>query len=268
MIYLYKKTNNPKPKTLYVVVFLVAILFSVIRFTVFGDLLGQFLLPVFSFGDNIYQSSDNLLEKFWSKERLLQEVETLREKEKDLNLKLTDISALQSENRELRNTIKLQPEDDFIPAFVIARPPQTSFDTIIINKGRRENVNVGDIVLASESTMIGRVVEAKESYSIILLNSSPSAYFAANISRNDLPLEVFGHGSGNLYGKVPIIMSVEVGDVATINYGKVFSIGIIDKVENDETSGFKNIFMFLPVNISDIGIVFVLPSGIVQTPAI
>ncbi len=259
MIYLSRKSNNSNSKTFIKIlgIFLVVLFFVVIRFTGIGGSINSLLSPLFSLGDNMYQNINDLPEKFWSKDQLLQEIESLREKEKELDLKLTDISALQFENGELRKSLAIKPEQNFISAFVVARPPQTSFDTLLIDKGIESGVKIGDLILASNSVMIGKIVEVKKDSSIVLLNSSPSAYFAANISRNNEPIEIFGHGSANLYSKLPINVDIEVGDTIILNYGKVFSIGVVEKIENEETSGFKHVFLSLPVNISSLGLVFV-----------
>ena len=258
MTYLYKKSNSsPKLSLKSIGLGLVVLFFILIKFTILGDVFYLILSPLFSLGDNMYQNIDDIPEKFWSKDKLLQEVGVLREKEKELNLKLSDISALQSENREFRNGLKIKPEQEFVSAFVIARPPQVPFDTLLINKGLEVGVKVGDLLLVSDSIMIGKVIEVREYSSLVLLNSSPSAYFTANISRNNEPIEVFGRGSGNLYAKLPIVTDLEIGDVIVLNYGKVFSIGIVKEIEEEEISGFKHAFISLPVNVSSLGLVFI-----------
>ena len=101
MTYLYKKSNSsPKLSLKSIGLVLVVLFFILIKFTILGDVFYLILSPLFSLGDNMYQNIDNIPEKFWSKDKLLQEVGILREKEEELNLKLSDISALQSDPRE------------------------------------------------------------------------------------------------------------------------------------------------------------------------
>lgn len=261
MTYLYRKNNNSRWWLKSLIVFLLLTFFLLVKFTSLGGFLSSIFLPMFSVGDKMYTLVDDLPESMWSKERLSQEINILREKEKELNFNLMDMSALQFENRELKEALRIMPEQDFLSAFVIARPPQTSFDTLVINRGSSGGIKIGDLVLVSNSTMLGSVVEVNRYSSIVLLNSSPSVYFGANISRTGESIEVFGHGSGNLFSRIPIITDIEVGDIIVINRGDVFSLCIVKDIKEEETSGFKNIFMSLPVNISDIGIVFVLPSS-------
>lgn len=261
MSYLYKKHNESRFDKREILTVLIIIFFIVFKTTSVGDYISQILLPVFKIGDSSYKVVPGISESFWSKEKLLQELQVLREKERELNLKLTDIVALQFENRELRNALKVKPEQAFITSFVVARPPQTSFDTLLIDVGKNSSVNVGDSVLVSPNTMIGKVIETKLDSSIVLLNSSSLLYFSAQIARNSVPLEVFGHGSGNLFSKVPIITDIEIGDVIVSNYGNIFSIGVVREIIEDEASGFKDIFIALPANISNINLVFILPQN-------
>jgi hypothetical protein len=73
-------------------------------------------------------------------------------------------------------------------------------------------------------------------------------------------LEIKGVGGGGMEARAPIDFDIAVGDKIMVGGSFISLSAVVGVVEEDKSSGFKNIFMSLPVNVSKINVVFVEPT--------
>jgi cell shape-determining protein MreC len=216
------------------------------------------LEPLFTFGNSIYSSLDIMPDWFKSKQSLIEKIANLEKEVEDLNLRESDYVALSYENNRFRMESAMSLNDDFLRTSVISRFPQTPFDTILIDKGANDSVNVGDLVLASERSFVGVVGEVYPDYSIVFLNSSKNYKTEGILGRTGEILEVRGSGSNNIISEVPLDFDIMEGDSIVVSYSSNFTLAVVGSVEEDVSLGIKKVIMSLPVNVSKVETVYIL----------
>ncbi len=209
-------------------------------------------------GDKFFSFITVLPKWFVARNTLITEIEKLNREVESLNLSVIDLAVLSYENRRLREELGIKPEESFVRAGVLARPPQIAFDTLVVDKGSKEGLKVGDLVLASNRLLAGTIIEVGENSSIVSLNSDSGNSFTAFSSRTGEALEVKGVGGGNLSAKTLLDFDIKVGDSLVVSGSSNYMIAIVGVVEADSSGGTKNVLMSLPFNVATIQSVFVL----------
>jgi cell shape-determining protein MreC len=236
---------------------------AVICFFVFNGqtLGGQFattaLAPFFKTGNYFYKNLFHIPKIFSDKNELLQENAQLLSSLEDMRVNEINYQSLKIENEQLRKELGLRPSKDSIPASIIARPPQTPLDSLVVDRGADDLVRVGDLVLVGGKVLIGRVAKVFSDTSTIALDSSSSSVSQGFLERTGEPLTIKGFGGGGMQVKVPIDFDILVGDKVILANSINYVVAVVGVVEANDSSGFKNILLSLPTDISKIQTVFI-----------
>ncbi|KKQ77805.1 MAG: Cell shape-determining protein MreC [Parcubacteria group bacterium GW2011_GWA1_38_7] len=210
-------------------------------------------------GDYFYKNIGQVSKVFSSKDKLIEENKDLRDKVEKDYLDLIDYESIKYENQKLRETLKIKPAENFIVASIIARSPQIPMDSLFLDKGISDGVKEGDLVLIGERVLIGKIVETSKNKSIASLTSFADLVSYGFVDRTEESLEIKGTGGGSMGMKVPIDFDIIVGDKIMLSGVFTYLAAVVGIVEEDQSSGFKNILMSLPVSISKINMVFIEP---------
>ncbi len=153
------------------------------------------------------------------------------------------LAGLSAENVKLRNLLNATEllQDRVLVTELIGASPDPSRQTILIDRGLRDGVSVGQAVLDADGLM-GQVVEVFESYSRVLLITDTRHALPVQLLRNGL--RSIAEGTGD-YGRLRLrhvtsTMDIQVGDELVSsglggrypsNYpvGRVTSIGKVDE---------------------------------------
>lgn len=263
MTYLLKHTKKNYGKNvakILIVTISIVIFAALLNIFGFRSALSNLFSPFMKVGNNFYGSVNETPKNFSSKEELISENEKLANEIENSRLAAVDYEAIKSENQKLRDQLGIKPEGDFITASIMAKSPQIPTDSLLVDGGLSDGVKEGDLVFASEKTIIGRIVKTTKSKSTVALNSFADVVSYGVVERTGEPLEIKGHGGGFIETKVPIDFDIVLGDKIMSNGIPQNVIAIVGVVEEDESSGFKNIMMSLPANVSKISAVFIKPS--------
>ncbi len=165
---------------------------------------------------------------------------------------LADRDALYRENLELKARLGRNVGQAALLAGVVVRPPETPYDTLIIDAGESEGVAVGDLVSAGGSMRIGEVEQVFGSTSRVILFSAPGQRYQALLmgdADKSTPLSVEGQGAGSLSAQVPAGTRVREGDLVV--FPAVFGglLARVSHVEAEEGESFITIYMRLPVDL-------------------
>lgn len=119
----------------------------------------------------------------------------------------TTVSQLRSRNRQLRvagseplATTTLPTEH--ITASVLARPPRTPYDVLLVNTGRVDGISVGAAVWWPPGVYLGEIAEVRAGTSLVQLVTSPGVRHRARLD-NRLTMTVTGRGGGSMEASVP-----------------------------------------------------------------
>lgn len=262
MIIQIKHSNHGKFNWLLKIgaIFLTVLVFILV-FNIFGSFVRDLLSPALKIGNSFYGLLGKIPKMLLNdsefaveNERLLGEIEKLR-------AETADHEALKTENQRLRESLKLKPEGDFISAFVLAKPPQMPLDSLYLNAGARDGIKNGSLVFVGERILIGKIVEASKNKSIVLLNSSAGTASFGFVARTGELIEIKGGGGGHLEATVPIDFDVLVGDEIMTSGSSEYLIAIVGAAEEDQSSGFKKIFMSMPVDVLKVDVIFIADSN-------
>ncbi len=169
---------------------------------------------------------------------------------------------LQDENKALRDVlhvagIERNPNrESGITAPIVSSFRSSPYGTFQVGAGREDSVSSGNLVLSSENFVIGRVEDVDSHTALVRL------IFAPNVSSDALlrgaGVTVEGRGGGNASTKVPRQIDVAVGDavISPVLYGR--AIGIVGKVSEDSGSAYKQVNIYLPVNLSSLQFVYIV----------
>jgi cell shape-determining protein MreC len=243
---------------IFVIFLLIAIFIFVVSISGSArSLISDTLSPLFKTGNFFYKNFDKIPKYFSDKNKLIEENKNLLSEVEKLNLDISDYQSIKDENNKLIEELKLKPVGNFITSSILARSPQIPLDTLFLDKGTADGINKDDFVLSSDRILIGKIVSVSKSKATVSLNSFVGTVSYGSIVRTGEPLEIKGIGGGSIEAEVPIDFDIVVGDKIIIGGSLNLLTAIVGVVEENSSSGTKNVLMSLPTDISKINIVFV-----------
>lgn len=241
----------------FLLILILALVFSIS--SPIRSLVSDFLSPFFKGGDYFYKSIGQITESFSSKNKLIEENKNLSDEVENNRLDLIDYESVKYENQKLREALKIKPAGNFTAATIIARSPQIPLDSLFLDKGTKDGLGNGDLVLASERILIGKIVALSKNRATVALNSFAGVISYGYVGRTNEPLEIEGNGGGSVEAKVPIDFDIVVGDKIMVSGSLEFLAAVVGSVEEDHSSGFKNVLLSLPTDVSKINVAFTEP---------
>jgi rod shape-determining protein MreC len=148
-----------------------------------------------------------------SKEALLKENETLRAQQLLLEAQVQKLTALEQENEKLRGLVNndITHQDKFLIAQLLAVNTGSLNQQVVLNKGKSDNVYVGQPVLDAYGLM-GQVILTGINTSMVLLITDPKSAIPVQINRNGLRAIATGSNDGN---NLELIQVAETADIKT-----------------------------------------------------
>lgn len=171
---------------------------------------------------------------------------------------LADRDALYKENIDLKARLgRADAPPKRTLAAVLQRPPWTPYDTLLVDAGQMQGVEVGALVSAGGQGLVGRVSEVYAATSRVELFSAPGVSYQALLN-GAVPVAVEGQGGGSLQALVPAGTQVAVGDAVSFP-GLMGGIAArVSALEARPGESFIVIYMRLPANPADLRYVEVL----------
>lgn len=193
------------------------------------------------------------------KKILIAQIETLRDQEQQLQSQVAHLQLIEDENTSLRTLLDYpKSTHTMITARVIARPSQNLYDRIMIDRGTRDGVVIGDRIIAGENGVIATVDQVTETTAQGTLISGSFWKGDAVIARLGITVPVVGKGSGNFELHVPRDLDVRDGDVMTLPGSPEFIFGMIKSVTFDERDPYQTVLARTPVNVQELKFVRVV----------
>ncbi|MGB3211626.1 MAG: rod shape-determining protein MreC [Desulforhopalus sp.] len=152
-----------------------------------------------------------------------------------------------------------------LAARVVGKEPAYWYQTIVVDRGRKDDVLEGMIVLAPAG-VVGQVIHTAEHYSKILLANAPSSAIDAMIQKNRTRGILKGAGErGYVLNYVLKNADVEEGDyIVTAGIGGVFPAGIplgrVSKIHKKRRGMFQEIEVEPHVDFQKLEFVFIDPT--------
>ncbi len=249
-------------KSLYlkrIVVLIVIFVSGAITLSLFGSTIISLVSPLWKAENALSRSLQTGITFFQSQKTLAGENMALKEKLSYLENKIMSLSKDKDERDTLLALLGRRQNSQMLVASVLAHPPQTLYDVIVIDLGSNESVSLGSEVFLPEGAILGRVSEVFGNYAKVKLFSTAQEETNAILERNSVPVTLVGVGAGNFKIMIPRDIEVESGD--RILSADVFSylLAVVEEVSVSSTDSFKEVLARTPVNIFALRFVFVTP---------
>ncbi|TKB23557.1 rod shape-determining protein MreC [Desulfopila sp. IMCC35006] len=172
-----------------------------------------------------------------------------------------------STNLHLEELLAFKDKLSFQPlaARVVGKEPAYWYQTIVVDRGRKDDVMEGMIVLAP-SGVVGQIIHTADHYSKVLLANAPSSAIDAMIQKNRTRGILKGAGEhGYVLEYVLKNADVEEGDyIVTAGIGGVFPAGIplgrVSKIHQKKRGMFQEIEVQPSVDFQKLEFVFIDPT--------
>lgn len=136
------------------------------------------------------------------------------------------------ELQALKAELALRDDEAYASARVVAQPPKTQYDTVLISAGERDGVTVGDSVF-SQGFLVGFVTQVSEKSALVELYASPGSQHDVMSSEEGGVIVAVGLGGGLLEARVPGGMPIERGAVMRdVRTGAPFGV-VLSVLERD-----------------------------------
>ena len=164
------------------------------------------------------------------------------------------------ENRQLRALLNYQqtnPGGEYLPATIIAHDPNPLVQSVLLDRGSTQGVQIGNIVV-TENGLLGRIVEVTPQASKVLLTSDPSSAVNALLQRSRAQGVVTGRAAGLMaLGFVESRADIQEGDVVLTSglgggFPKGIPIGLVSKIENNDQDLFLTVELEPMVEVSSL----------------
>lgn len=123
-----------------------------------------------------------------------------------------------------------------ILAGVLARPPVSPYDVLVIDQGSDAGIKEGSRVQGPGGMPLGVIESVTTSSARVLLYSAPANETESWIGEARIPVTVIGEGAGSLSAEVAREAGVNVGDLVYMMGPGARAVGTVIEVGNDPSS--------------------------------
>jgi cell shape-determining protein MreC len=194
---------------------------------------------------------------FSSKNTLINKNLALEDEISSLKLKEVDYDLISKENQDLKNQLGRSTHSDKIASRILSKPPVSPYDTLVIDTGSSEGVNLGNKVFSSDNIIVGIVTNVTPHTSLVRLFSSGNEKQEAVLSRTGASFVLVGSGGANLKLEVPKDTDILWGDVFSYPGLSASTIATVSYVDTNSQSAFKTVYLKVPGNVFSTKWVFV-----------
>ena len=189
------------------------------------------------------------------KSSLVNENAALKTQLSELGARLAERDMLAQENQDLKAALGREGSNKFTLAAVLAKPPESIYDTLVIDGGGSVGFAVGQTVYANGATPVGVIDQVLPSSAIVRLYTSSGEKTDARLSPSNVDVTLVGYGGGTYSVQVPHDLAVPEGSVAVTKELDPSIIGILDKSIADPRDSYQTLLFSSPVNMSELAFV-------------
>jgi len=211
-------------------------------------------LPVWKVEDVFLGWMENFFISFNSKKSLLEENRLLKEKLQATELASFTVESFKSENEELKKMLGFVESEDFkvSVASVVSAPPESPYDTLIIDLGKNQGVEVG-MSAWYDNVKLGEVEEVGSRTSKVRLLSSPEV--STQISfKSGVKVSAVGKGGGNFEVEIPKGVKIGLQEIAYLAGSPDSIVAVVGSVTSNASDPFDTVLLKSPINIYTVSI--------------
>ncbi|QQR65102.1 rod shape-determining protein MreC [Candidatus Kaiserbacteria bacterium] len=166
------------------------------------------------------------------------------------------LAYITAENTELRNLLSASSSPQIV-AGVLARPPYTPYDTMVLDKGSDDGIVEYAPVYHGKGIALGYVHAIFPHMSYVTLFSSPGVESTVYIFGANLFTTAYGEGGGVVHLSVPQGIPLTKGDAVVLPSLHTGTLGTVDEIQSIATEPEQHAYVTLGVPLQSIRIVSV-----------
>ncbi|MEK7144704.1 MAG: rod shape-determining protein MreC, partial [Patescibacteria group bacterium] len=195
----------------------------------------QTMAPAFRLADTLAATSRTFFAGFGDTAALVARNEQL----------VRENAALTSENQSLHKKEILTNGFDSakgILAAVVARPPESPYDTLVLAAGERAGVVLGQEAFGEGEIPLGIVTAVTADFARVTLFSSPGTRtygwvgLSVQAGSENIPLIISGSGAGTMQASLSRSANITVGDTVFAPGPGMLPIGSVVRIDSDPSS--------------------------------
>lgn len=148
-------------------------------------------------------------------------------------------------------------------AGVVARPPESPYDTLVLAEGARAGIVLSQEVFGAGGVPIGVISSVTSDFSRATLFSSPGMTVHGWVGQANIPLTIMGSGAGGMRAALARSAGVVVGDSVWVPGPGTLPIGSVVRVDSDPASPAVILHIQPAVNVFSVTWVVVRDTGTV-----
>lgn len=194
---------------------------------------------------------EDLSTYFASKNSLARDLEDSKNKLTESEARMVNYNTVVDENESLKEILGRKDEKkSMLLAVVLGKANQSLYDTLIVDIGEVQGVNVGAKVFALGNIPIGYVEVAYQNSSKVILFSNSEE--RTNINLKGTLFDLVGRGGGNFELTLPRDFTIEKGEQAVLPGITPYTIAVVETILSDSRDSFKKALLVRPFNISSL----------------
>ncbi|MES2668628.1 MAG: rod shape-determining protein MreC [Patescibacteria group bacterium] len=123
-----------------------------------------------------------------------------------------------------------------VVAGVLARPPVSPYDVLIVDQGSESGMAPGSVVEGPGGMPLGLIESVTASSARVLLFSTPGQETESWIGESRIPVTLIGEGAGSMSAEVAREAGIITGDLVYAAGPGARAVGIVTAVGNDPSS--------------------------------
>ncbi|MDQ3075526.1 MAG: rod shape-determining protein MreC [bacterium] len=248
-----KKRNKIRNVIVVVVVFLLLFYFQTGVFQFLSVALNKFGKPLITIGNNIGSNLKNTEIFFTSKKSLEEENNNLKQELLELNTSASVSSILEDENVKLKEILGRKSSNaNFTLASILSKPNKSIYDTILIDAGANQGVEMNDLVFALGDIPIGRVSEGFSDSAKVTIFSTSGEKTDIMVTGHDTIMQIVGRGGGNFEMILPRDFELAEGSKVTLLGINPYLMATVVTIISDPRDSYKKALLASPVNIQEL----------------
>lgn len=215
--------------------------------------------PLFAFGDRLSGSAHAFFAGFSAISQVQLRAEQLA---LDNEILMNENRILQTENDSLRSVLGTGARSSGgIIASIVARPPMSPYDTLIVAAGAEDGVMANMEAFASGGVPIGVVRTVSSRYSEVILFSAWGVTTQGWIGKDRIPVELSGGGGGTFQTSLSRAAAVAEGDSVYLPGPGQLPMGRVLRIDDDVSSPSVTLRIVPFVNFFSLGTVELRATG-------
>lgn len=166
--------------------------------------------------------------------------------------RMAQIETLEAENESLKELMgRIKPGMNVVLSAILAKPNQTPYDTLIIDRGSKDGIAPENLVFAGGNILIGYIESVENNSAKVLMYSTPGNISQVIYGSTGKYFNARGTGNGTLEVEVTREIEVAVGDQFYYPGLDDTLVGVVRKIDFDPRDSFKKVIIKSPINIQE-----------------